>query len=492
MEDSTSIKQDISSMKQDISNMKEDIASIKNKVSSNQDDASSFIHGYDEGSSEEGVTWEDRLKAQLEELRKPIPNDPIHKCGEDLVARIITQPAQVFEIADQHLHTYPFKDVEDCWIRLYADASIAKAIHLILENTAKVWQLSLESGPSNHVKIDMHWVDNVIKILDMALILTEAPLREDMVHSILYSLEDYVDDEYRNCDDEVSFSPKGIYRQSGHKFHTSSYRPPAISKPIIKSDMTFSQFEVFMRHATPHVITNALNHWPAFHQKPWNDVRWWSLRTFNGTRLVPVELGRSYTDADWGQKIMTFNQFLDDYILNDNPPTIGYLAQHRLFKQIPYFRGDFAIPDFCYTTPPPPQPGTPLHGKGLTQTGDPTAVVWFGPAGTISPLHTDPYHNILCQVVGKKYVRLYPPQCTESLYPRGVETGGVDMSNTSSVPYEMVEMDIGEHDDEFPLFRGAEYVEAILEEGDSLYIPIGWWHYVRSLTVSISVNFWWN
>ena len=41
-------------------------------------------------------------------------------------------------------------------------------------------------------------------------------------------------------------------------------------------------------------------------------------------------------------------------------------------------------------------------------------------------------------------------------------------------------------------FKKIPYVECILEEGDTLYIPIGWWHYVRGLSVSFSVSFWWN
>lgn len=44
----------------------------------------------------------------------------------------------------------------------------------------------------------------------------------------------------------------------------------------------------------------------------------------------------------------------------------------------------------------------------------------------------------------------------------------------------------------FPEVQDLEFVDCILEEGELLYIPQKWWHHVRSLTTSFSVNFWWG
>ena len=45
----------------------------------------------------------------------------------------------------------------------------------------------------------------------------------------------------------------------------------------------------------------------------------------------------------------------------------------------------------------------------------------------------------------------------------------------------------------FPGFRSATCLEAVLEEGDMLFIPSYWYHAVFHLgAININVNFWWQ
>jgi ribosomal protein L16 Arg81 hydroxylase len=96
-------------------------------------------------------------------------------------------------------------------------------------------------------------------------------------------------------------------------------------------------------------------------------------------------------------------------------------------------------------------------------------------------LHNDPYHNILAQVVGRKYLRLYDMKLTGNMYPRD----GFQCNNSS--------VDIDDVDGErYPLFSTTSSFQCVLERGEMLYIPRHFWHYVRSLDVSFSVSFWYG
>mmetsp|Transcript_655 Transcript_655/g.1865 ORF Transcript_655/g.1865 Transcript_655/m.1865 type:complete len:179 (+) Transcript_655:166-702(+) len=131
-----------------------------------------------------------------------------------------------------------------------------------------------------------------------------------------------------------------------------------------------------------------------------------------------------------------------------------------------------------------------------TRNETPLMAAWLGPAGTVSPLHHDPHHNILVQVVGYKYVRIYGSDQTHRLYPMDG-----DRCNSSQVDVDEFEQAgsnglkqgaEGSYRDRFPRFGEAPFWQCVLGPGDGLYIPRHAWHYVRSLTPSFSVSFWWG
>ena len=43
-----------------------------------------------------------------------------------------------------------------------------------------------------------------------------------------------------------------------------------------------------------------------------------------------------------------------------------------------------------------------------------------------------------------------------------------------------------------PALAAAPFLDCALAPGDALYIPPGWWHYVKSTSRSFSVSWWWR
>lgn len=228
----------------------------------------------------------------------------------------------------------------------------------------------------------------------------------------------------------------------------------------------------FFKVDKPVVIEGGLEGWAALHK--WSEPRWW--RRQHGHRTVPIELGL-HADGSLRERLMTLAEFVDEHL--DGAPAEGqnddaahspaYLAQHTLLDQIPQLMDDVVVPTYC-------QAGT----HEVTN-------IWLGTAATATTLHFDSYDNLLCQVAGYKYVRLYAPAQSGKLYQdqRGHQgTATRSQGNLSQV-------DVGNVDaDRFPSFEQAPFLDAVLRPGDILFIPSRWWHYVRSLSCSCSVNFW--
>ncbi len=104
-----------------------------------------------------------------------------------------------------------------------------------------------------------------------------------------------------------------------------------------------------------------------------------------------------------------------------------------------------------------------------------SAFLWFGPAGTITPLHHDVLNIFMAQVYGRKRVILIPSSQTHLVYNY---VGVYSEVNCDDINYDI-----------YPSFQYVNKIELVLEPGEVLFLPVGWWHYVRSLDVSITVTF---
>jgi ribosomal protein L16 Arg81 hydroxylase len=99
--------------------------------------------------------------------------------------------------------------------------------------------------------------------------------------------------------------------------------------------------------------------------------------------------------------------------------------------------------------------------------------LWFGPAGTVTPLHHDKANLCMAQVLGRKRVTLYPTAAIRHMHNIvGVYTEA-DPENPEHSPIDL---------------RGVPRFEVTLFPGDVLFVPFAWWHHVRALDVSITVS----
>ena len=102
--------------------------------------------------------------------------------------------------------------------------------------------------------------------------------------------------------------------------------------------------------------------------------------------------------------------------------------------------------------------------------------------------HVERLHVL--QVAGYKYLRLYNRQQTSLLYVDNHQHSSSAKSatraqrNISAVNVE--DPDLQQH----PKFAAAQFTDCILAPGEMLFIPAKYWHYVRSLSPAVSINFW--
>ncbi|CAG8467735.1 4456_t:CDS:1 [Acaulospora colombiana] len=360
----------------------------------------------------------------------------------------LTRASSLVDYAGEKIHAFPYKDVPTSWRRFYTDAALLKS----------VCEIFLAIG----AKDDNLW-KQVIGTLDMTLIMTGAPGdgRREMVFKLIeetekilkgpdhcsiiisspkpvISLKRAIDNDGDSSQDLIDKSDAKRIKSGSTENDTDARAIPIISNPLQKvaqPSLTTFKSHVTSFDPTPFIITSSISHWPALSTRPWNTN--YLVNTIGKERLVPVEIGAKYTDENWTQKIVNFGEFVERWIKNSDCENVAYLAQHDLFTQVPRLRDDVVTPDYCFVDTNPlvinlSHGDDDEHPRNIRYTPPQDVITnaWFGPKGTISPMHTDPYHNLLAQVVGRKYIRLYSPSETSKVYP--FEKDGF-LNNTSQV-----------------------------------------------------------
>jgi hypothetical protein len=192
------------------------------------------------------------------------------------------------------------------------------------------------------------------------------------------------------------------------------------------------------------------------------------LATRLGSRLV--EVAASPTDVfDYGAEERRYDvaeMRFDRLVERVTQPVPGeprlYLMQQPL-RRFPELERELTLP------------------RGLTRTPV-LRHLWLGAAGNCTPLHYDTAHNLFAQIHGRKRFTVFEPGEGPRLFPHALSSRHPHVSRVDPERPDLAA---------FPAFAGARASEVVLEPGELLFLPARYWHHVRSLDVSISVNTWW-
>lgn len=251
---------------------------------------------------------------------------------------------------------------------------------------------------------------------------------------------------------------RALFEVMAETARQSRYGLETIKKTLTAEDF----YEQYFYRNWPVVLQNLMNNWPALEK--------WTLEFFAeryGNEIIEITSERE------GDPLFEAN-------LDQHRSRIRMRDYIRRIKQCVH-----ATNDFYLVAKNGLMANDGFHGllddiccpAGFL---DPTVAsnhigMWFGPAGTVTPLHHDGSNILLGQIRGRKLVKLISPFFLDYLYNTHACFSEVDLDN---IDFER-----------FPLMKKVEILTITLEPGELLFIPIGWWHWVKAFEVSISLSF---
>lgn len=195
----------------------------------------------------------------------------------------------------------------------------------------------------------------------------------------------------------------------------------------------------------PVVFTDLMNNWKA--KTNWTID---NLKKNYGHLEVPV-VSPNYSKPGKGYMEPEMYMSLGEYLtLLERGPMPYRIFLWNIFKHVPEMCEDFQIPNIM---------------DGFFKD---FPMMFFGGKGAITPMHydIDMSHVFLNQIHGRKRVVLFSPEQSAFLY---------------HLPYSVASyVDINKPDyEKYPALTKAHGWETILEPGETIFMPSGYWHYIE-------------
>jgi hypothetical protein len=214
--------------------------------------------------------------------------------------------------------------------------------------------------------------------------------------------------------------------------------------------------ENYVRPQIPVVVENWIDDWPA--------LRNWDfdyMKKMVGDRIVPLYDDRPVDHKDGFNEPharMKMSEYID---LLQSEPTRYRIFLYNVLKEVPELQRDFSFPDV---------------GLRLLKS---LPMLFFGGEDSFTFMHYDiDLANILhFHFQGEKECILFAPSESKHLY---------------KVPHSLIShesIDFWDPDlERWPALARAKGFRARLSHGDVLYMPEGYWHYMRYITPGFSMS----
>ncbi|MEZ0006215.1 hypothetical protein ABH942_001578 [Flavobacterium sp. 28YEA47A] len=223
-------------------------------------------------------------------------------------------------------------------------------------------------------------------------------------------------------------------------------------KTISKEDF----YTNYVKKQKPLVIEKLTEDWPAYEKWKLNYIR-----EIAGDKTVPLYDDRPVTHKDGFNEAHAKMKMADYIDLLQTKPTNYRIFLYNLMKEVPSLKSDFKWPDI---------------GLKLVKQ---LPMLFFGGENSKVFIHYDiDYSNILhFHFHGKKQCILFAPDQTPYLY---------------KVPHALIsreDIDFDNPDlEKWPALKKANGLICNLEHGEMLYMPEGYWHYMKYLTPGFSMS----